>query len=71
MSGTYQNWSADSPGGLNESTAAIRDALAQAMTVDGARQTQAAQFIQDNGHAVSGGHPDVGQVAPHDVGRPA
>ncbi len=59
MSGTYYTVNGDAPGGLAESTAAISEALATATQTVASQQLDAHQFIQDNGHDVVGGHPDV------------
>jgi len=42
--------------------------LAGAMVVSAQRQSDAQTFITDHGHAVIGGHADVGEVAQHDIG---
>jgi hypothetical protein len=59
MSGTYQNWSADAPGGLNESTAAVASGLAQAYAAVQGDQQAAHDFFVASGDAVVGGHPPV------------
>jgi hypothetical protein len=59
MSGNYQNWSADAPGGLNESTAAVASGLAQAYAATASDQQAAHDFFVASGAAVVGGHPDV------------
>lgn len=61
MSGIYQNWSADSPGGLNESTAAIREGLAQAVSAVAVTQLETEAFLVEHGAAVIPGHSPVNQ----------
>jgi hypothetical protein len=57
VSGCYQNWSADSPGGLNESTAAVAAGIAEAMSAVQSQQVVAAEFFTAYGQQVLGGHP--------------
>jgi hypothetical protein len=59
MSGTFFGASDDAPGGLNESTAAVREGLATAYSAVAADQREAHAFIVAHGAAAAAGHPDV------------
>ena len=61
MSGNYQAWNADAPGGLVESAAAVREGLATAISAVHSTQLEAHGFYVANGGDVISGHPDVGQ----------
>jgi hypothetical protein len=67
MSGTYQNWSADSPGGLNESVAQVREGLATAYSAVQITQQEAHNFFVTHGASAAAGH-QVG--APGRMGDP-
>lgn len=60
MSGNYQNY-ADSPGGLNETAAAVAAGLNQAYAAVQADQQAAHDFFVASGDAVVPGHPAVRQ----------
>ena len=59
MSGTYQNWNYDGPGGLADSEAAVASGIAEAMQAVALAQTEAKTFFTSYGPAVSAGHSDV------------
>jgi hypothetical protein len=59
MSGNYQNWAADAPGGLNESMQAVASGLAESMQAVARAQGEARTFFESYGPAVSAGHADV------------
>jgi hypothetical protein len=59
VSGTYQDWNADAPGGRNESAAAVAAGLNEAMQALQASQAQAKTFFTSYGDSVSAGHPDT------------
>lgn len=68
MSGAWFQVNLDAPGGVNESAAAIREALANATSTVASTQLDAARFITEHGHDVVNGHADVGEVRQHDIG---
>jgi hypothetical protein len=59
MSGNYQDWSADAPGGKNESAAAVAAGLNEAMAAFATTQAESAAFMSAYGEAVLPGHPPV------------
>jgi hypothetical protein len=59
MSGNYQNWNADAPGGLNESAAAVAAGLNQAYAAVQGDQQSAHDFFVASGPSVVSGHPQV------------
>ncbi len=59
MSGNYQNWNADAPGGLNDTAAAVAAATSQAAADYQACQAGSAQFMAENGASVVAGHGRV------------
>jgi hypothetical protein len=56
VSGNYQNWNEDAPGGLAESAAAVVSATSSAVADMAASQVGAAAFMDAYGAAVVGGH---------------
>jgi len=76
MSGNYQQWNAepDVPGGVAESTQAIRQGLDQAVSAYAATQLEAAAFMNAYGGQVVGGHSPVnapGRQGDPDIERDA
>ena len=59
MSGNFDVWNADAPGGLNETAQQVQDGLASAQSVTLERQTEAGRFIVEYGGAVLPGHATV------------
>jgi hypothetical protein len=59
MSGSYQVWNQDAPGGLTESTQAVSDGLATAQSAYQTMQVEAERFMAANGAQVLGGHSPV------------
>jgi hypothetical protein len=60
VSGNYQNWSADSPGGLNETVAQVAAGLNQAYAAVATTQVETAQFLVAHGPATIN-HAPVGE----------
>ena len=74
MSGNYQAWNQDAPGGLTESAQAIAAGLAQAQSAVATTQLEAASFMAAYGAEVLPGHADVnapGRQGDPDVERDA
>jgi hypothetical protein len=60
MSGTYQAWSADAPGGGAAATAAqVQAGLAASAAAAASRQLDAERFILTNRHGALPGHAPV------------
>jgi hypothetical protein len=59
MSGNYQQWNYDAPGGIAETAAAVAAGLNEAYAATAADQQAAHDFFVASGGAVVGGHPDV------------
>ena len=68
MSGNYQSWNLDAPGGIAESAAAVAAGLNEAMAAVQLSQAEAKTFFTSYGDAVSAGHSDVN--APGRMGDP-
>jgi hypothetical protein len=66
MSGIYQAWNEDAPGGGVESRAAVAAGLAAAISATVTTQAQGHRFYTEFGVDVSDGHAPVG--APGDIG---
>jgi hypothetical protein len=61
MSGNYQNWNLDGPGGLNESAAAVAAGLNEAYAAVQTTQAESHDFFVTHGAAASPGH-QVGEA---------
>jgi hypothetical protein len=59
VSGTYQNWNYDAPGGIAESAAAVAAGLNQAYAATAVDQQSAHDFFVASGAQVVNCHPDV------------
>lgn len=73
VSGNYQNWSADSPGGLNESIAAVREGLSRAYSAVATTQVETAAFLVAHGPATINHAPvgEPGRQGDPDISRDA
>jgi hypothetical protein len=68
VSGNYQDWNLDAPGGRAESAAAVASGLNEAMQAVSLSQTEAKTFWTSYGDQVVAGHSDVN--APGRMGDP-
>jgi hypothetical protein len=59
VSGNYQSWNLDAPGGLNDTMAAVSSGLATAQTAVSVTQLETERFLTEYGGDVVGGHAPV------------